>query len=139
MNPSTISLWFGRLIILAVIGLFTMIGLKFVFDPASAMANSGLSLASAVGYTTARAGIGGFPLSLAAILAFCLLSRQRHVMGLALIATVTSVIFVIRLFSVLHDGTFAASLHIIAPEAAIIGLSLLALRLEWGTRSAAAA
>lgn len=130
MNSQTLSLWLGRLTILAVTVLFAIIGLKYVFDPVRAAAGSGLSLASSVGYTTARAGIGGFPLSIAAILAFCLLSRRRHLMALALIATVASVLLVIRLYSAAYDGTFAESLHIIVPESAIVAISLLSLRLE---------
>jgi hypothetical protein len=130
MNSPTFALWFGRLTILAVTVLFTMIGLKYVFDPVQAAAGSGLSLASPVGYTTARAGIGGFPLSIAAILAFCLLSRRRHLMALALIAAVTSVILVLRLYSAAHDGTFAESLHIIVPETVVVVISVLAIWLE---------
>jgi hypothetical protein len=130
MNSPTFALWLGRAIILAVTVLFTVIGLKFVLDPVHAAAGSGLSLASAVGYTNARAGIGGFPLGIAAILAFCLLSRRRHLMGLAFIVTVASVILAIRLYSVALDGTFAESLRIIAPEAAILAIALFTLRLE---------
>lgn len=130
MNSPTLSLWLARLTIVAVTALFTMIGLKFVFDPVDAAAASGLALASAVGYTTARAGIGGFPLGIAAILVFCLLSRRRHVIALAFVATVVSTILAIRLFSAAYDGTFVESLHIIAPESVVVALSLLALRLE---------
>jgi hypothetical protein len=130
MNSPTLSLWLARLTILGVTILFAMIGLKYVLDPVHAAAGSGLTLASSVGYTNARAGIGGFPLSIAGILAFCLLSPRRHVMALALIATVASVLLVIRLYSAAYDGTFAESLHIIVPESVIVAISLLALRLE---------
>ncbi len=130
MMSSTLSPWFSRLIIAAVTVLFTVIGLKFVIDPTTAAAGSGLSFASAVGYTTARAGIGGFPLSIAAILVFCLLSRRRHLAGLGVIATVGAVILIIRLFSAMLDGTLAQSMHIIGPEIGIVVLSFIAIRLE---------
>lgn len=135
MNSPLLVRWLGRLVVVAVIALFTMVGLKFVIDPVSAASGSGFSLASAVGFTNARAGIGGFPLSIAALLAFCLVSgRQR--LGLGFIATVSAIILSLRLFSATHDGTFLESLHIIVPELVILALALLALGLERSTRAA---
>ena len=64
------SPWLSRLIILAVIALFAMISLKFVFDPQRAAADSGIAISPGLGFTNTRAGFGGFPLGFAFILAF---------------------------------------------------------------------
>ncbi|MBN9085938.1 MAG: DUF4345 family protein [Reyranella sp.] len=130
MNSSTVSLWLARLTIFAVAVLFTMIGLRFVLDPMHAAAGAGFVLQTAVGYTNARAGIGGFPLSLAAILAFSLFSAHRLLPALGLVATVAAVLLVLRLYGALHDGTLTQSMHIIVPELAIAALSLMGVHLE---------
>jgi hypothetical protein len=130
MNSPTVSLWLSRLTILAVAVLFTMIGFRFITDPLHAAANSGFSLESAVGYTNARAGMGGFPLGFAAILWFSLFSSRRFLPALGLIATVATVILVIRLYSAALDGTFGASAHILAPEVAILAVAFAGIWME---------
>ncbi|HEY6256235.1 MAG TPA: hypothetical protein VIY51_10635 [Xanthobacteraceae bacterium] len=135
MNIWTLSPWLARLVILAVAGLFTMISFKFVLDPQQAAASSGITLDSAIGYTNARAGFGGFPLGFAAILLFCLLSSRRHLAALASIATVAAVILAVRLYGAEQDGTYRESAHLLIPEAAIFIVSLLAALLETRRRS----
>src|SRR5579872_3699787 len=129
MNSPVLARWLGQLLVVAVIALFTLVGFKFVIDPVNAASGSGFSLASAVGFTNARAGLGGFPLCIAALLVFCLVSGRRR-MALGFIATVSSIILSLRLFGAAHDGTFLQSLHIIVPEVVILVLALLVLRLE---------
>jgi hypothetical protein len=136
MSSQTASLWLARLTILAVAVLFTRIGLRFITDPLQAAANSGFSLDSAIGYTNARAGMGGFPLSFAAILWFSLLSSRRLRQALALIATVAGAILTIRLYSVVQDGTLSQSVHILIPEVAILGISLAVLWMDGRRREA---
>ena len=65
-----------------------MISVKFIFDPQGAAASSGITLSPGLGYTNTRAGFGGFPLGFAAILVFCLFSKQRLLAGLSYIVTV---------------------------------------------------
>jgi hypothetical protein len=65
-----ISPWLSRLIILAVAGLFMRISFKFIFDPLQAAANAGIVIEPGLGFTTTRAGFGGFPLGFAVILVF---------------------------------------------------------------------
>jgi hypothetical protein len=127
--------WLSRLIILAVAGLFTMISLKFVFDPREAAANSGIAIQSSVGYTNTRAGFGGFPLGFAAILVFCLFSSRRLLPALSSIATVAAVILAVRLYGAAQDATFAQSAHILIPEAVLLVISLLGVVLETKRRN----
>jgi hypothetical protein len=127
--------WLSRLIILAVAGLFTMISLKFVFDPREAAANSGIAIQSSVGYTNTRAGFGGFPLGFAAILVFCLFSSRRLLPALSSIATVAAVILAVRLYGAAQDATFSQSVHILIPEAVLLVISLLGVVLETKRRN----
>jgi hypothetical protein len=128
------SPWFGRLIVLAVAGLFTMISLKFVLDPQHAAASAGITIAPGIGTTNTRAGFGGFPLGFAAILLFCLFSPRRLLAALSSIATVAAVILAVRLFGAARDATFAGSAHLLIPEALIFIVSLLAAAIEAGRR-----
>jgi len=124
------SPWIGRLIVLAVASLFTMISLKFVLDPQHAAANAGIAIEPGLGTTNTRAGFGGFPLGIAAILVFCLFSSRRLLAALSSIATIAAVILAVRLFGAARDATFAESAHLLIPEAAIFIVSLLAAAIE---------
>jgi hypothetical protein len=124
------SPWLSRLIILAVAGLFTMISLKFVFDPQQAAANSGIIIQPGVGYTNTRAGFGGFPLGFAAILVFCLFSSSRLLAALLSIVTVAAVILAVRLYGAAQDASFSQSAHILIPETVLLVVSLLGVVME---------
>jgi len=125
-----LSPWLGRLVILAVAGLFMMIGLKFVLDPQHAAASAGIAIEPGLGTTNTRAGFGGFPLGFAAILVFCLFSSRRLLAALASTATVAAIILLVRLLGAAWDSTFAQSAHLLIPEAAILAVSLLAAVIE---------
>jgi hypothetical protein len=122
--------WLSRLIILAVAGLFTMISLKFIFDPLQAAANAGITIQPGVGYTNTRAGFGGFPLGFAAILVFCLFSSRRLLAALSSIVTVAAVILAVRLYGAAQDTTFSQSAHILIPETILLVVSLLGVVME---------
>jgi hypothetical protein len=130
MNLWKLSPWLGRLVVLAVAGLFTMISIKFVLDPQHAAASSGITLDTAIGTTNARAGFGGFPLGIAALLLFCLFSSRRLLTALAAIATLAGVILAVRLYGAAQDGTFGQSAHLLIPETAILLVSLFAALME---------
>jgi hypothetical protein len=61
--------------------IFFLIGFKYILDPVSAAASSGMSLPTALGLTNMRAGVGGFSLGCALIAAACLASRERLRLG----------------------------------------------------------
>ena len=130
-----LSPWISRFIIVAVAGLFTMISLKFVFDPRAAAANSGIIIEPGLGYTNTRAGFGGFPLGFAAILIFCLFSSRRLLAALSSIATVAAVILAVRLFGAAQDATFGQSAHLLIPEALLLVISLLGAVMETKRRA----
>jgi hypothetical protein len=134
-----IAPWLSRLIILAVAALFTMISLKFVFDPREAAANSGIIIQPGVGYTNTRAGFGGFPLGFAVILVFCLFSLRRLLAALSSIVTVAAVILAVRLYGAVEDGTFSQSAHLLIPEMILLVVALLGVTLETKRRNRATA
>ena len=125
-----ISPWLSRLVILAVAALFSLISFKFIVDPHTAAAASGISVEPGIGYTNTRAGFGGFPLGFALILVFCLFSSRWLLAALASIATVAMVILAVRIFGAAQDHTFTESAHLLAPEAVIAGIALLAAAME---------
>jgi hypothetical protein len=137
MNLWKLSPWLSRLVVLAVAGLFTMISVKFVLDPQHAAASSGITLDTAIGTTNTRAGFGGFPLGIAALLLFCLFSSRRLLAALASIATLAGVILAVRLFGAAQDGTFGQSAHLLIPETVIVVVSLLAALMETRRRAQA--
>ena len=89
---------------LAATLLFTAIGVKFVADPLHAAAASGITLTHPLGFTNTRAADGGFPLALAAVLAFCLFSGRLRA-GLGMVAATVGVILVVRIGGSAVDGT----------------------------------
>jgi hypothetical protein len=129
------SPWLARLIIAAVACLFALISFKFVLDPQHAAASSGIAIDSAIGTTNTRAGFGGFPLGIAAILVFCLFSSRRLLGALASIATIAVVILTVRAYGAAQDGTYAESLHLLIPEAVISVAALLGTLMEMRRRA----
>lgn len=125
----------SRLIILAVASLFTMISLKFVFNPQQAAADSGIIIEPGLGFTNTRAGFGGFPLGFAAILVFCLFSARRLLAALSSIVTVASVILAVRLYGAAQDATFGLSAHLLIPEMALLIIALLGAVMETKRRT----
>jgi len=125
-----IAPWISRLIILAVAALFSLISLKFILDPQAAPTASGISIEPGLGYTSRRAGFGGFPLGFALILVFCLFSSRRLLAALASITAVAGVVLFVRLVATAADHTFAESAHLLAPEAAIVVVSLFGVWME---------
>lgn len=130
------SPWLSRLIIAAAAVLFAMIGFKFALDPQRAAAGAGMVIAADVGATNIRAGFGGFQLGFAAVLVFCLFSSRRLLAALGLIATVAAMIFFVRLFGAVHDGTVAQSTRVLIPETVILTLSLFGVLMEMRRRAA---
>src|ERR1043166_1310286 len=127
--------WLGRAIILAVALLYAMIGLRFVLDPQTALAHSGIAAAAGPGFTNMRTGFGGLPLSFALILGFCLISRQRLRAGLAAIVTVMVVVLAVRAYAVGEDGTFAQNSPLFVLEGTILLISLAGLLIETKRRA----
>ena len=123
------AIWFARIVVAAAALLFTAIGAKFILDPTGAAAGAGLAQASSVGLTTIRAGLGGFAIGFALILASCVFRRDRVRDGLAYLSLLIASVLAVRLASAFHDGTLAQSAHLIAPETMLLVLALVGIAL----------
>ena len=119
--------WIGRTTLTLAAILFILIGSKYVMAPGSAAAQSGLAFTSLVGQTNMRAGVGGFALGCAIITLVCLVSPSRLRAGLWFVAGMVAPVLLVRLYGVVADGTFAASLRIVVAEMILLVLAASAL------------
>jgi len=116
---------------------FTMIGLRYILDPAQAAAETGVSLGSALAATTTRVGSGAFPLGFALFLFACLASKRTLLPGVSLVATVVTLAIVVRVIGTVADGPAAESLRLFIPEGVMLALASAGIFLEVRGRRAA--
>jgi hypothetical protein len=119
--------WLSRVILGLATLIFFLIGFKYVLDPASAAASSGMSLPTPLGLTNMRAGVGGFSIGCALITAVCLASRERLRLGLWFVVGILAPVLIVRLYGVAVDNTLEQSRRILLPESLILSLSVVAL------------
>ena len=122
--------WLSRVTLGVASLIFLLIGTKYVLDPISAASGSGLSVPTLFGQTNMRAGVGGFALGAAIIALVCLASSDRLRMGLWFVLGILGPVILVRLYGVAIDGTFAASVHILAPETVLLLLTSTSLALS---------
>jgi hypothetical protein len=124
------AVWFGRLVLVAATLLFTMLGLRGLFDPVGSSAIHEITLGSAAGVTVARVAFGGFPFAFAIILLGCAVAERRLLTGLALLMVVAIVLTAARLLGLGLDGAAPFTLRVLKPEVAMIVASTAAFLLE---------
>jgi hypothetical protein len=128
--------WLTRLILLLPIVLFTRIGLPHVFHPVETLAVRGMSFSSGFGVTTARIGFGAFPLGLSVFLLGCLLSQRRLLIGLSLVATMDTVLLVVRIFGMIADASVQQNMRLVGAEMILLILMGVGIVLELSRRAA---
>jgi len=111
--------------------IFSLIGFKYLSNPVGAAAAVGINFTSPGGVTIGRVGFAGFPLSFAILAFTSLVSARRRLYGLYMVSTVVSVVMAIRIFGMLAVHS-TESARLLAPEAVLLILSLVAIRLEPG-------
>ena len=126
--------WISRLVLLGATFVFTMIGLRYITDPVHASAATGVTLTSALALTTTRVGSGAFPLGFAIFTFACLVSTQRLLVGVSLVATVIPTAIVVRIFGLLADGPAPDSTRLFIPEAVMLTLAAAGIVLERARR-----
>ena len=92
----------NRLVLVAATFVFSMIGLGYITNPVYALAKPWVTLHSVLANATTRVGFGAFPLGFAIFCLACLISTQRLLIGVRLIATVVTTAIVVRFIQ--HDG-----------------------------------
>lgn len=118
--------------------LLLTIARKYIFDPAGAATSSGIALASSLGVTNTRAGVGGFALGCAIFAALCIARPRRAMSGLWFLITVIGSVFLVRVFGILNDGTAAQSQPVLIAEAVLLAVIAGALALARAARSRSA-
>jgi hypothetical protein len=126
--------WINRLVLMAATFVFAAIGLRYIADPVTASAATGVTLTSPLAFTVTRIGFGAFPLGFAIFNVSCLFSRARLRTGVGLVVTVVSTAIAVRLFSLVTDGAAAESVRLFIPEGAMLALAIAGLSLESAAR-----
>jgi len=126
--------WISRIVLLGATVIFLMIGLRYITDPIQASAATGVSLGSTLATTTTRVGSGAFPLGFAIFTFACLISRQRILIGVSLVATVIITAIAVRIFGMVADGPSPASTKLFIPEGIMLTLSVVSIVLELARR-----
>lgn len=126
--------WFIRALLLAVTLLFTMIGWRYLSDPVGKAATDEITLGSIMAVSRLRVAFGAFPLGFAAILLWCLVSRQRLLHGLAALAAMIGIVTAVRGWGLVVDGSAAEALKLLRVEAIVFSLSVAGLVIELARR-----
>jgi hypothetical protein len=118
--------WISRAVLLAALVVLALIGRKFIGDPVEAAAASDITLRSPLAITNMRASFGAFPLGCALFALVCLVTSSLRKTGLVFVAMIIGTALAVRIFGVIADGTFAESSRLLAAEAVMLCLSLVA-------------
>ena len=123
----------SRVPLIMLTGIFTLISVRYLLRPVQEAAAVGITFSSPGGITVARVGFAGFPLAFAILALACLVSSRRLLAGLYMALTLDSVVMAVRVFGILLDHS-TQSAHLLIPEAVLLVLSLIAIRLEAARR-----
>jgi len=122
--------WFNRLVLTAAAFIMVMIAFRNLRDPVGATQPSGVVIASPTGMTVVRVGFGGFPLGFAVALVACLVSTERLLGGLYLLASVIGAATLARIQGLVLDGATPYNVGLLRPEIVLCVLSLVGIALE---------
>lgn len=123
-----------RLPLLIVAVVFTLISLRYFFNPVHAAATAGISFTSPAGITAAKTGFVAFPLSFAIVAFASLISSRRLLSGLYTLLTTVAVGTTVRILSLLTDHSGKESARLLGPEFVLLALFVIAIRLESSRR-----
>lgn len=124
------ALWLPRLLLLFAALLFSVIALKYLGDPVKNAAADAITLGSVMAISRIRVGLGGFPLALALILLGCLLSRDRVLTGLVVLAITVAVVTVARLIGIAVDGAAPEAVRLLRVEMILLALAVAFIFIE---------
>lgn len=103
----TLVPWISRLLLIPPMFIMIRISLRCILDPLHAVAETGVTLSSPEALTDTRV-IGGLTLTLGAIIASAIFSRDRLRMGHAVVVTLMGLVLLVRMFGFVYDGTTLA-------------------------------
>jgi Domain of unknown function (DUF4345) len=122
------SIWFGRLVLGAAALLLTKLGLGDILGPVAVAGRTHTTLGSPDAITVVRVQ-GGVFIGIAVLLAYCLASDRRLLVGLVL-ATIITGVAALRLIGLMLGGPGPFALMVLKPEVALSVLSACAALLE---------
>lgn len=136
-NPtSRLAAILRRVPLVMVTVIFTIIGIRGLVNPVTALSSRGIAFNSAGGVTMGRVGFGAFPLTFAILAASCLISPRRLLSGLYMALTLVTVVIAVRLFGIASDHSASQSARLLIPEMVLLTLSVNAIRMELSNRRA---
>jgi fucose permease len=122
--------WFSRVLLTAAAFIMVMIAFRNLRDPIGATQPIGIVLASPTGMTVVRVGFGGFPLGFAVALIACMISTERLLSGLYLLAAVIGAATFARIQGLVLDGVTSYNVGLLRPEIVLCVLSIVGIVLE---------
>jgi len=128
-NSSRIAAVLRRAPLTMMTVIFALISFRFLMHPVRSAAEAGISFTAPGGITIARVAFAAFPLALAILAFSSLLSSRWRLAGLYMVLTVDSVVMAVRILGFWLDHS-TASAPLLAPEAVLLVLSIIAIRLE---------
>src|SRR2546425_7424550 len=123
------SLWFNRLVLAGATVLFSLIGIRYIVDPITAVAPHQITLGSNEAVTIMRVS-GGVFLGIASVLLACVFSERRLLAGIGVLALVSIAVTAARLIGLAVDGPAPFTLQVLKPEIALVVLSALGFLFE---------
>jgi hypothetical protein len=129
-----IAPWISRLIMLVPILLFVALGVHFLFHVTAAAGARGIVFVSGMGMTVARIGFGAFPLGCGLFLLGCVFSERLLLTAFAFVATLDSVVLVVRIASMFSDSTVQQNIRLVRAEVLLLALTLAGVLIELARR-----
>lgn len=129
-----LSHWITRIILLLPAAVFLMIGIRNLSHLTAATGARGITFASGMGMTVGRVGFGGFPLACGLFVLGCLFSEDRLLTALAFVATLDSVVLVVRIASMFADASVQQNLGLVRAEIFLLLLAASGFLIEFGRR-----
>jgi len=109
--------------------IFTLIASHYLINPVQAGAAAGIAFITPGGITVARVGFAAFPLTFALIALRCVVAERRILSGLYMVVTLVTIVIGVRLLGMALQHSVETA-KLLVPETALMGLSLVAIRLE---------
>ena len=125
-----LATWITRLIILLPTLLFSAIGIHYLSHVSVAAGMRGIEFTSGMGMTVGRVAFGAFPLACALFLFGCLFSERRLLTALAFVATLDTVVLLVRVASMFADSSVHENMPLIGAEVLLLVLIIGGFALE---------
>lgn len=115
--------WLTRLIVIFPTALFATIGIQNASHPATAAGARGIVFVSGMGMTVGRIGFGAFPLACGLFLLGCVVSERRLLTALAFVATLDSVVLLVRIAGMFADSSVQENMGLVRAEVLLLVLT----------------